>query len=110
MVNDIPAGDLFLQCSQADSSRRFHTSADDPPPPLPGIVDIPAMHVNRSVDTYKIERVMTGLSYNFICKATPFFIIVQLFVGLLTKSKHKTTGSLTYKPSVLKEASHGQLL
>ncbi len=55
MVNDIAAGDgnvanLFLQC-QADSSRRCYTSADDPPPALPGVVDIPSVHVKRSVDT-----------------------------------------------------------
>ncbi len=56
---------FFLQCSQADSLRSLHTSAEDPPP-IPGVVDIPAVHENRSVDTYKIERIMTGNSYSFV--------------------------------------------
>jgi hypothetical protein len=59
--------------SQAVSARTCHTSADDPPA-LPGVVDIPAVIVHRSVDTYKIERVMAGNSHNFICIAAPFFI------------------------------------
>ncbi len=80
-----------LQYSQADSSRRFHTSANDPPPPLPGVVDIPAVHVNRSVDTYKIERVMTGNSKYGVCIATTFFLTEQLFVVFyVIISKQKT--------------------
>ncbi len=81
---------FFTVYSQADSSRKFHTSADDPPA-LPGVVDIPAVHVHRSVDTYKIERVMTGNSKYGVCIATPFFVTEQLFVVFyVIISKHKT--------------------